>query len=123
MGEEADPARAPGPVLTGLGPVLGRVEPDFEDSMSQLAGIPLLAAAFAELRAGDAGVIELPGVPSAGFLTRVGKRALGPVVGSGPGAHSDLELVHEEIVVVLPRKAVDLSGVRVGGEKVLPERG
>jgi len=123
VGEEADPAGAFGSVFTGLGTVLGWVEPDFEDSMGELAGIPLLAAALSELWAGDTGVIELPGVPPASFLTRVGKRALGPVVGPGSGAHSDLELVHEELVVVLARKEVELAGVLVGAEKSSPEGG
>ncbi|RCV25056.1 hypothetical protein SETIT_5G135800v2 [Setaria italica] len=71
VGEEAHPTAAGGAVLAGLGAVSRRVEPALEDSVRELAGVPALAPALAEVRAGGAGVVVLARVPAARLLPRV----------------------------------------------------
>lgn len=92
------------PVFAGLGSVPGWVEPALEHAVSELAAIASAAPAAAILRANLAGVVESPGVAPAGLLSRVGERAVGPVVAAAARAVADLELVHAEVV----------GGVRVG---------
>jgi hypothetical protein len=104
VSEETHLALAVLPVFAGLGSVPGWVEPTLEHAVGELAAIATAAPAAAVLRANLAGVMESPGVTPAGLLTRVGERAVGPVVAAAAGAVADLELVHAKVV----------GGIRVG---------
>lgn len=100
MGEEANLPPAIRAVLAGLRVVPGRVEPDLEHPVCELAAVPAAAAAASapELGAHVAGVVVPTRVAAAGLLAGVGEGAVGPVVAPAAGAPPDLELVHPKVV-------------------------
>lgn len=99
MSEEANAARTADAVLAEARPVLRRVEPALKHPVRILAHVPSPApGALLELRAGNAAVVVLPGVPPPRVLAGMDEGALRPVVGIGPRARADLEGVHAEVV-------------------------
>lgn len=101
------------------------MQPALEDAMRELAVITAAARPTAVLRADGPRVVVLPGVPAAGLLSRMSKRAVGPVVAAAAGAPPHLELKHAEVV----RRVRVGVGVGVGvlatavERQELPERG
>lgn len=126
MSKKADPALAVGPILTRLSPVPSRVEPALEHAVSELTRVALPAASPAELRAGGARVVVLPGVPPASFFSWMGVWTLSPIMRSPTRALPHLELEHPEVIA---REGVEwevrLGVVRVvlGGGEVALEGG
>lgn len=98
VSEEAHSAAAKGSVLARLRPVTRRVEPAFEDAVSEVAGVAFVAVSFAVVRAGCGGVVVLARVSAAGFLAGVGVGAVCPVVWSAALAEVYLEVEHAEVV-------------------------
>jgi hypothetical protein len=80
VSKEADSTATTQTVLAWLSPITSRVEPALENSVSELTGIALLAVSFTKIRACSAGVVVLPGIPTASLLTGMGKGTLCPVM-------------------------------------------
>lgn len=114
VGEEADLALAELAGVAHTRAVPGRVEPVLEDTVGELTGPPLEAAAAAEGRTGDSGVVDLAGVATLGLLTAVGVGALRPVVASRPGTALHFVRVHAKLVRVV--NLVQLVACGVIGE-------
>lgn len=98
MSEETDSAATVGCVLAELSPVTSRVEPGFEDAVSEGAGIRFVAIAEAKVGAWGGGVVEFAGVSPASLLAGMGVGTVGPVMRPAACTLADLKLEHAEVI-------------------------
>lgn len=85
-------------VLASFSSITRRVKPALKNTMSKLTGISAVASAASKLRTNFTGVVILPRVSPASLFTRMGKRAVSPVMTTATSAAANLKLIHPEMI-------------------------
>lgn len=83
--------------------VSSRVEPVFENAVSELTRVASRALSVSKRGASDSTVGHLAWVPALSFLAFVGVGTVGPVVTAGSYAPFDLVRIHAELIGAVDR--------------------